>query len=137
MTAGLGAPAGGVYEWYQRGRQLLEEGNAAAAAQLLARAAEAAPDSRAALEALARAQAEAGRTGEATGSFRRLVEADPADDYARFALGLVLGRGGDAVGAVEQLALAAAMRPEREDYARALRAARATLHARSAPSGPS
>ncbi len=55
------APDGGVYEWYRRGLDLLGAGNAAAAATLLARAAEAEPESRSILEALARAQYDAGR----------------------------------------------------------------------------
>ena len=49
-------PEGGVYDWYQRGLQLLDDGNPEAAAILLARAAEAEPQSRSILEARARAQ---------------------------------------------------------------------------------
>lgn len=128
-----GAPAGGVYEWYQRGLQLLEAGDAAAAAQLLTRAVAAEPDARAALEALARAQAQTGQTAQAERSFRRLVEVDPADDYARFGLGLVLVRTGNTAGAAEQLALAVAMRPDRRDYVTALRQVRATQAARPHP----
>jgi hypothetical protein len=37
---------------------------------------------------------------------------------------------GDAVGAAEQLAMAATMRPGRRDYQQALREARATVRAR-------
>ncbi|MBX6769257.1 MAG: tetratricopeptide repeat protein [Actinomadura rubrobrunea] len=109
---------------------LLRSGSAAAAVQLLARAADAEPTSRSIREALARAQFGARRYGDAADSFRWIVEADPAEDYALFGLGLSLSRLGDFEGAVEYLALAAAMRPDNRDYANALRHARATLAAR-------
>ncbi|RKS73236.1 tetratricopeptide repeat protein [Actinomadura pelletieri DSM 43383] len=123
-------PAGGVYEWYTRGLELLRTGSAAAALQLLARAADAEPGSHSIREALARAQFGARRFDAAAESFRWIVEAEPAEDYARFGLGLSLSRMGDFEGAVEHLALAAAMRPENRDYANALRHARATLEYR-------
>jgi Flp pilus assembly protein TadD len=123
-------PDGGVYEWYTRGLGLLRSGSAAAAVQLLARAADAEPRSRSIREALARAQYGARRFQEAADNFRCIVEDDPAEDYALFGLGLSLSRLGDFRGAVEPLALAAAMRPENKDYARALHHARATLRAR-------
>lgn len=123
-------PQGGVYEWYTRGLELLRAGSAAAALQLLTRAAEAEPQSHSIREALARAQFGARQFGAAAESFRGIVEAEPAEDYARFGLGLSLSRLGDFEAAVEHLALAAAMRPENKDYARALRHARATLAAR-------
>jgi Flp pilus assembly protein TadD len=53
------------------------------------------------------------------------VEADPAEDYARFGLGLALTRTGQIVEAVEHLALACAMCPDNKHYATALRHARA------------
>ncbi|QKW36683.1 tetratricopeptide repeat protein [Actinomadura sp. NAK00032] len=124
------SPGGGVYEWYTRGLELLRSGSAAAALQLLARAAEAEPGSHSIREALGRAQFGARQFGAAAESFRGIVEEEPAEDYARFGLGLALSRLGDFTGAVEQLALAAAMRPDNADYARALRQARATLDAR-------
>ncbi|MFB4318742.1 tetratricopeptide repeat protein [Actinomadura sp. 21ATH] len=123
-------PDGGVYEWYTRGLALLKAGSAAAAVQLLARAADAEPASRSIREALARAQFGARRFREAAENFRFIVEVDPAEDYALFGLGLSLSRLGDFQGAVEPLALAAAMRPENRDYAKALRHVRATLDAR-------
>ncbi|MEU5988828.1 tetratricopeptide repeat protein [Spirillospora sp. NPDC047418] len=129
------SPEGGVYEWYTRGLELLRSGSAAAALQLLTRAAEAEPGSHSIREALARAQFGARRFGAAAASFRRIVEEEPAEDYARFGLGLSLSRLGDFEGAVEQLALATAMRPDNQDYAKALRQARATLAARRRP-GP-
>jgi Flp pilus assembly protein TadD len=121
-----------TYQLYQRGLDLLGRGSAAAAAQLLARAAAAEPHSRSVLEALARAQFDAGQYKAAAGNFRRIVDASPTDDYAQFGLGLALARTGDHGGAAEHLALAAAMRPNLRHYTDALRSVRATLQARSA-----
>jgi predicted Zn-dependent protease len=109
---------------------LLGKGSAAAAAQLLGRAAEVEPSSRSVLEALGRAQFDAGRYPAAAESFRRIVEASPSDDYAQFGLGLALARSGNPAGAAEHLALAVAMRPELSHYTDALRGVRATLRAR-------
>jgi tetratricopeptide (TPR) repeat protein len=122
---------GDTYALYQRGLDLLGRGSAAAAALLLERAAAAEPESRSVLEALARAQFDARRYDQAAGSFRRIVEASPSDDYAQFGLGLALARTGDPGAAAEHLALAAAMRPNLRHYTEALRSVRATLRARS------
>jgi Flp pilus assembly protein TadD len=124
-----------TYSLYQRGLELLGRGSAAAAAQLLERAATAEPHSRSVLEALARAPFGAGRYAAAADSFRRIVEASPADDYAQFGLGLALARTGDPGAAAEHLALAAAMRPNLQHYTDALRSVRATLSARNKPAG--
>jgi len=121
-----------TYQLYQRGLDLLGRGSAAAAAQLLQRAASAEPHSRSILEALARAQFDAGQYRAAAGNFRRIVDASPSDDYAQFGLGLALARTGDHGGAAEHLALAAAMQPNLRHYTDALRNVRATLRARAA-----
>lgn len=125
-----GAPEGGTYEWLKRGTELLERGDAAAAATLLERAAEREPASASVLETLARAQYDAGRASEAVATFGRLVEIAPDADYARFGLGVSFARLGRFEEAAEQLALAAAMRPERREYVERLRQVRATLAAR-------
>lgn len=127
MAGGAVPPSGEVYDWYQRGLGLLGAGDAAAAAQLLEHAADAEPSSRSVREALARALYDAGRYDEARTAFRDLVAADPVDDYALFGYGLAAGRLGNHREAVEQLALAVAMRPELDHYGRALRRARAAL----------
>jgi Flp pilus assembly protein TadD len=120
-----GTPEGGVYEWYQRGLQLLSSGDPDAAATLLARVAEAEPGSRSVREALARAQYDAGRYEEAIASFQELIAVNPTDDYAHFGLGLAASRAGELTVAAEHLALAVAMRPDLGHYARALRGVRA------------
>ena len=126
------SPEGGVYEWFQRGLQLLREGHPAAAATLLSRAAEQEPQSRSILEALARAQYDAGRYPEAMAAFTALIRGNPTDDYAQFGLGLAASRAGELQLAAEHLALAVAMRPDLRHYARALRRVRALQEAESA-----
>jgi Flp pilus assembly protein TadD len=123
-------PGQDVHAWYTRGLELLGKGSAAAAAQLLQRAADAEPASRSVREALARAQFNTGRYREAADNFRVNAEAIPSDDYAHFGLGLSLARAGDHRNAAQYLALAAAMRPDRKPYTDALRQVRATLKAR-------
>jgi tetratricopeptide (TPR) repeat protein len=127
-----GSPDGGVYEWYRRGLELLGNGDPAAAATLLSRAAEAEPGSRSVLEALARAQYDAGWYQDAIGSFARLIDVNPTDDYAQFGLGLAASRAGELRMAAEHLALAVAMRPDLGHYARARRGVRARRAAGSA-----
>jgi Flp pilus assembly protein TadD len=127
-----GSPEGGVYEWYQRGLQLLSSGDPDAAATLLSRVAEAEPGSRSVREALARAQYDAGRYEEAIASFHELIAVNPTDDYAHFGLGLAASRAGELTVAAEHLALAVAMRPDLGHYARALRGVRARRAAGSA-----
>lgn len=123
-------PSGEVYDWYQRGVQLLDNGDLHAAVELLSRASQAVPESRSVLEALARAQFDAGMYADAKVSFERIVAVNPADDYAQFGLGLAAARVDDLETAIEHLALAAAMRPDVAHYATALRGARATKAAR-------
>jgi tetratricopeptide (TPR) repeat protein len=134
---GRDAAGGDTYDLYRRGLDLLGRGSAAAAAQLLDRAAAAEPESRSVLEALARAQFDAGNYTAAAGNFRRIVEASPTDDYAQFGLGLALARTGDPGAAAEHLALAVAMQPDRRHYTDALRSVRATLQARTQAQNPS
>jgi tetratricopeptide (TPR) repeat protein len=112
--------------------ELLGNGDPAAAATLLARAAEAEPGSRSVREALARAQYDAGRYPEAIATFTALIADNPTDDYAHFGLGLAASRAGELPLAAEHLALAVAMRPELSHYARALRGVRARRAAESA-----
>lgn len=123
-------PAGGPYEWLQRGMELLTRGDAAAAATLLARAQAEEPTSASVLEALARARFDAGQFASAAEAFASLVDAEPASDYAHFGLGLSLFRMGRVSDAEPHLAMAAAMRPGMPEYDRRLREVRATRAAR-------
>jgi len=123
-------PGGGVYDWYRRGLDLLDRGDAAAAAQLLEHAAAAEPESRSVREALARAQYAAGKFDAARHSFERIVDANPADDYAQFGLGLASAKTGDYASACQHLSLAVAMRPDNRHYGDALARARTARAAR-------
>ena len=125
-------PAGDVYDWYQRGLRLLGTGDAAAAAEVLAHASAASPESSSIREALGRARLGSRRYALARDDFAQLVGDHPDDDFAHYGLGLALSRLGRWPEAVEQLALACALRPEREDYARELAHARATWRAQPA-----
>ena len=124
-------PAGEAYDWYRRGVELLDQGNAAAAAELLAWAAHAEPEAASIREAWARALFDARRLPDAEREFRVLVDLVPDDDYARFGLGLTLWRLRQFPEAAEHLAMAAVMRPDRTEYGRALGQVRATLAARA------
>ena len=118
---------GEALSWYERGVSLLDRGEPALAAPVLARAVALAPRSRAAHEALARAQFDAGLYPEAVESFTWIVARDPEDDYAQFGLGLAAAQVDDYRTAVDHLAIAAALRPDVNHYALALRGARARL----------
>ncbi len=123
-------PSGEVYDWYRRGLALLESGSPGAAAALLEHAHAQEPESASVVEALARALYDSGRYGEAAGTFSELAGRSPDNDYAQFGLGLALTRLGDFPRAAEHLAMAVAMRPQRQEYVRALKEVRATLRAR-------
>ena len=123
------APTGDLYDWYRRGCRLLDAGDAAAAVQLLVRVTAEEPEARHARETLGRARLAAGYYADAETDFALLVDAAPDDDYAHLGLGIAMARQGRFEEAVEHLALAAAMRPDREEYASQLRHVRATLSA--------
>jgi tetratricopeptide (TPR) repeat protein len=123
-------PAGEAYDWYRRGNALLDSGNPAAAAELLAWAAAEEPSAHSIREALARALFDARRFEDAAREFGILVDLAPDDDYAQFGLGLALWRLRRFPTAADHLAMAAVMRPDRPEYATALRQVRATLAAR-------
>jgi tetratricopeptide (TPR) repeat protein len=123
-------PSGDVYTWYRRGQALLDGGDAAAAVQLLRRAAAAEPEAGSILEALARAEFDAGWYEDALGSFRSLAEREPNNDYALFGLGLVHARLGNFRYAEQLLGMAATMRPQTTHYIAALHQVRATLRSR-------
>jgi len=127
---GTGAPDGGPFEWVRRGLELLERGDASAAAVLLEHAATHVPESSSVHEALSRAYYDAGRFEQAVAGFERLLELIPTSDYGHFGLGLALTRLDRFELATEHLAIAAAMRPDRREYVDRLRQARATLAAR-------
>ena len=127
----MSTPAGGPYEWYQRGLALVNSGDCAPAAILLARVLQEEPESVAALEGYARALFDCARYDEALMAFSQLVARTPDDDYAHFGMGSTLWRLQRFTEARDELAMALVMRPERSDYAQALQQVKATLRARA------
>lgn len=97
---------------------LLENGDHMAAVVPLEKVARRAPEKTSAREALGRAYFHSRRFGEAAQEFSAVVERHPVNDYAHFCLGRSLTKTGDRQSARRHLALAAGMRPDREDYRR-------------------
>lgn len=128
---GPGDPEGTPYDWYRRAVSLLDSGNPDAAAVLLARLREVDPTSTAVLETHARALFDSRHYQEAADAFSELVERSPAEDYAHYGLGMSLWRLQQFPLARDHLAMAAVMRPQRAEYARALAQVRSTLKARA------
>jgi Flp pilus assembly protein TadD len=125
-----GAPAGSVYDWFRRASELLAKGDAAASLVLIDRVLQEDPDSQAAREIRARALFDSGRYAEAAEAFAECLESAPADDYAHYGAGMSLWRLQDFPQARDHLAMASVMRPDREEYARALTQVKATIRAR-------
>ena len=114
------APHETVYELFSRGVRFLADGHPHQAAMLLDRAKLMEPDKASIREALGRALFMTGRTDRARREFAKVVQIEPASDYAHFALALACERTGQRTRAIGHLKLALAMRPGTEDYERAL-----------------
>jgi TolA-binding protein len=105
-----------VYELFQNGMRLLEQGDFHAATVPLGRVRDAEPDKTSTREALGRALFGAQRYAEAAAEFEAVVERAPTNDYALFCLGRSLQQLGRHKDACKPLALACCLRPERRDY---------------------
>lgn len=110
-----------AYELFQRGSRLLAEHHPAAAAVLLERCLVLEPGKASILEALGRAYFEQGDHMRAAERFQAIVDANPLADYAHFGLGLAYVRLGDLTTGRRHLRMAVFLKPENEDYQRALR----------------
>jgi Tfp pilus assembly protein PilF len=110
-----------AYELFQRGSRLLAEHHPGAAAVLLERCLAMEPGKASILEALARAYFDQGAHGKAAEQFQAIIDADPLAHYAHFGLGLSRTRLGDPVAGRRHLRMAVFLKPENEDYLRALR----------------
>ena len=113
-----------AYDLFHRGTALLEAGDAHAAVVPLSRAADLEPQKASVREAYGRALFGAQRYAEAVVEFQFVADGAPTNDYALFCLGRSLQLLGDHAAARHPLALAATLRPEREDYRRYLERAR-------------
>jgi tetratricopeptide (TPR) repeat protein len=109
-----------AYDLFQRGSRLLADHHAAAAAIVLERCLALEPGKASILEALGRAYYEQGDPARAAQRFEAIVEANPLADYAHFGLGLAQIRLGKAAAARQHLRMAAFLKPENDDYRRAL-----------------
>jgi len=122
-------PAGEPYDWYQRASDMLASGNADAAIVLLEWLYEV-DQSASVLELYGRALVDARRHGEAIYILTLLLERAPDNDWAHYAIGQALWRSQELVAARDHLSLAFVMRPDREEYGRALSQVKATLRSR-------
>jgi len=105
-----------VYELFQRGMRLLEEGEFHQATVPLAKAAKIEPEKTSIREALGRAYFRSRHFEQAAVEFEAVVERAPTNDYALFCLGRSLMECGRPDEARKPLVLAAGLRPDRRDY---------------------
>jgi tetratricopeptide (TPR) repeat protein len=101
-------------EAYERGVVRFEFGDYAEAARLLAPVATAEPRNVSVRLLLARAYFHSAQLRRAEAELTAVVELDPVDDFARFALGRTLERQSRHAEALPHYRLAAAMRPDPE-----------------------
>jgi tetratricopeptide (TPR) repeat protein len=109
-----------TYALWRRGCTLLGDSHYHQAVIVLERARAQEPGKASIREALARAYYSAGRPDAAREEFEAVLEIDPANDYAHFGLALCLERTGELDSARGHAKLAVVMRPEDENYRRAL-----------------
>ena len=109
-----------AYELFVRGSLLLAQRHPAAAAVVLERCLSLEPGKASILEALGRAYYDQGDHSRAAERFGAIVEANPLAHYAHFGLGLAHLRLGDAEAGLRHLRMAVFLKPEYEDYTRAL-----------------
>jgi tetratricopeptide (TPR) repeat protein len=110
-----------AYELFRRGSRLLETHHPGPASVILERALALEPGKASILEALGRAYYNQGQPALAAERFGAIVERDPVAHYAHFGLGLSCGRLGDRLAARRHLKMAVLLKPDSEDYQRALR----------------
>jgi Flp pilus assembly protein TadD len=99
---------------------MLADRHPGAAAVLLERALALEPGKASILEALGRAYFNQGAHAAAADRFQTIVDDYPLDHYAHFGLGLARARLGDARLAERHLRMAVFLKPDNEDYQRAL-----------------
>jgi len=105
-----------VYDLFQRGTELLNEGHNHQAVIPLTRARDLEPDKTSIREALGRALFGAQRYEQAAAEFQAVVDRAPTNDFALFCLGRSLQLLGRHAEARRPLALAACLQPGRRDY---------------------
>ena len=106
----------GAYELLQRGTGMLAKRHVAQAAVVLVRAATLEPSKGSILEPLGRAFFMSAQLDRAMETFETLLEIDPSNDYAHYALGRTLIRLGRRAEGRTHLKLAVALAPESRLY---------------------
>lgn len=109
-----------TYTLWLRGCALLTERHFHQAALVLEMARELEPHKASIRESLARAYFGSGRPDDARSEFEAAIEIEPTNDYAHFGLALCLERTGEMASARGHAKLAVVMRPQDENYRRAL-----------------
>ena len=104
----------GTFESFRRAETLLSQRRPLEALRELAAVVEAAPDAPSVHLLAGRAYLGSAQLARAESAFLRVLELDPSDHYAHFALGRTLQRQGRLEEAKTQLRLAAAMNPSPE-----------------------
>jgi TolA-binding protein len=105
-----------VYDLYQHGCDLLDQGDYHAAIVPLSRARDFEPEKASIREALGRALFHAQHYEGAAAEFEAVAQNTPTNDYPLFCLGRSMQLLGRHREACQPLALACSLRPEREDY---------------------
>ncbi|SDY80278.1 Tetratricopeptide repeat-containing protein [Micromonospora pattaloongensis] len=110
-----------LLEEYRRATMFFESGDPGGAARLLEPIVAAEPENASVRQLLARAYFASAQLVRAEEQLRALLEIDPSDHYAHHVLGRTLERQGRPEEALGSLRIAAAMRPDNDDYRAALR----------------
>jgi Flp pilus assembly protein TadD len=106
-----------TYELFQQGRERLRKGMAAQATVPLEKAKRLEPEKASIREALGIAYFRIRRYAEAEQEFRAVLEIQPTDDYAHYALGRALEQQGREAEANGHYKLASSMSPGSPQYA--------------------
>jgi Flp pilus assembly protein TadD len=109
-----------AYELWTTGLELLADRRNHQAALVLEKACALEPEKGSVREALARALYNIGETKRAGEEFEEAIRLNPADHYPYFGLALCRARLGDRKRAAGLLKIALAMKPDSQDYRRAL-----------------
>jgi Flp pilus assembly protein TadD len=105
-----------TYTLFQRGRRHLRAGMAAQATVSLEKAKRREPNKASIREALGIAYFRIRRWNEAEAEFRELLEIDPVNDYAHYALGRTLEKQGRIAEANRHYKLASSLDPGSDQY---------------------
>ncbi|AHH94175.1 Flp pilus assembly protein TadD [Kutzneria viridogrisea] len=124
----------GTFEAFRRAEALIAGGRPLDALRELGPVLDAEPDLPSVLQLAGRAYLNSAQFHRAEQALRRLLELDPSDHYALFALGKTLQRTGRHAEAQTQLRLAVAMNP-RPEYQEALGEVSARLALRDGTTG--